>query len=331
MRKILLTMVALFATQFLFAQTCSDLFFSEYIEGSKNNKALEIYNPTSQTINLSDYRIIRWSNGQGPGQLDISLYSVDLPNYQLAPHDVFVAVVDQQDCSLTGQDTCVVAQLRALADGFFSPVYEENSTLYHNGNDAISLNKISDTSLPFGGFVDIFGLIGENPGTSATASGGTWTDTFPYVQSAGGTYYTRDHTLVRKCTIQSGVKQNPGAPYSGAFNPSVQWDLYDEDDFSHLGQHSCACAVDCSTATNEAATSVAHTIAPNPAYDQFTLSANERIFMVEVYNLAGQKVYAQLVNQNTATIVTSSLAEGTYLVKTVFANNTTTFDKVVVR
>ena len=31
----------------------SELFFSEYIEGSSNNKALEIYNPTDNAINLS--------------------------------------------------------------------------------------------------------------------------------------------------------------------------------------------------------------------------------------------------------------------------------------
>ena len=34
-----------------------DLFFSEYIEGSSSNKALEIYNPTDAPINLRDYYI----------------------------------------------------------------------------------------------------------------------------------------------------------------------------------------------------------------------------------------------------------------------------------
>ena len=42
---------------------CTDLFFSEYIEGSSNNKALEIYNPTNQEIDLSAYSISRYSNG----------------------------------------------------------------------------------------------------------------------------------------------------------------------------------------------------------------------------------------------------------------------------
>ena len=35
------------------AQNCTDLFISEYIEGSYNNKAIELYNPTNEAIDLS--------------------------------------------------------------------------------------------------------------------------------------------------------------------------------------------------------------------------------------------------------------------------------------
>ena len=45
------------------AQNCTDLFISEYVEGSYNNKAIEIYNPTNQNIDLSNYALSRWSNG----------------------------------------------------------------------------------------------------------------------------------------------------------------------------------------------------------------------------------------------------------------------------
>lgn len=45
------------------AQDCSDLFISEYVEGWSNNKALEIYNPTSSTIDLSEYMVIRFPSG----------------------------------------------------------------------------------------------------------------------------------------------------------------------------------------------------------------------------------------------------------------------------
>jgi hypothetical protein len=48
---------------FMMAQDCSDLFFSEYIEGTGNNKVLEVYNPTENAIDLSLYVIRRYSNG----------------------------------------------------------------------------------------------------------------------------------------------------------------------------------------------------------------------------------------------------------------------------
>ena len=40
----------------------SDLFFSEYAEGSSNNKYLEIYNPTAGTVELSGYMLANVSN-----------------------------------------------------------------------------------------------------------------------------------------------------------------------------------------------------------------------------------------------------------------------------
>ncbi len=45
-----------------------DLFFSEYIEGSSNNKALEIYNGTASEIDLAagGYNIQMYSNGAQP-------------------------------------------------------------------------------------------------------------------------------------------------------------------------------------------------------------------------------------------------------------------------
>ena len=50
--KQLLYYTLLLVASFGFSQ---DLFFSEYAEGSSNNKYLEIYNPTSSEIDLSGY------------------------------------------------------------------------------------------------------------------------------------------------------------------------------------------------------------------------------------------------------------------------------------
>ena len=62
MKKIYSIVVLLLSSIFASAQ-CSDLFFSEYSEGSSNNKYLEIYNPSSSEIDLSSYAVIRMNNG----------------------------------------------------------------------------------------------------------------------------------------------------------------------------------------------------------------------------------------------------------------------------
>ena len=51
--------ILLFASTFGFSQ---DLFFSEYAEGSSNNKYLEIYNPTDAAVDLTQYAIASVAN-----------------------------------------------------------------------------------------------------------------------------------------------------------------------------------------------------------------------------------------------------------------------------
>jgi len=75
------------------AQDCSKIFISEYVEGWSNNKALEIYNPTNQTINLSEYFVARYSNGSASATVQ---NAVQLSG-TIAPYDVFVAVLEKLD------------------------------------------------------------------------------------------------------------------------------------------------------------------------------------------------------------------------------------------
>lgn len=53
--------------------TATDLLFSEYIEGSSNNKALEISNATGSTANMSIYSIKKQTNGAGAWSTGLSL------------------------------------------------------------------------------------------------------------------------------------------------------------------------------------------------------------------------------------------------------------------
>ncbi|MFT7335635.1 MAG: endonuclease I/chitodextrinase [Porticoccaceae bacterium] len=55
------------------ASTATDLLFSEYIEGSSNNKALEISNTTGSSVNLSAYVVKKQTNGAGSWSSGIAL------------------------------------------------------------------------------------------------------------------------------------------------------------------------------------------------------------------------------------------------------------------
>ena len=61
-KRTLATLVLLVAAFMVFGQA-ADLFFSEYVEGSSNNKALEIFNGTGATVDLSQYAVKLGSNG----------------------------------------------------------------------------------------------------------------------------------------------------------------------------------------------------------------------------------------------------------------------------
>jgi endonuclease I len=53
--------------------TATELLFSEYVEGSSNNKALEIVNMTGASINLSTYSIKKQTNGAGAWSTGLTL------------------------------------------------------------------------------------------------------------------------------------------------------------------------------------------------------------------------------------------------------------------
>ena len=79
MKKILLSALVIAGTLFssqLEAQ-CTDLFFSEYLEGSSNNKAIEIYNPTSSRIGLDNYEVRLYNNGASTPNTTMTFSSTD--------------------------------------------------------------------------------------------------------------------------------------------------------------------------------------------------------------------------------------------------------------
>lgn len=115
----------------------SDLFFSEYIEGASNNKAIEIFNGTGAPVDLSNYTVYLYANGATTATSTFALSGT------LANNDVYVI-------ANAGANTTILA----LAD-------VTNAVANFNGDDALALyNELTSAN------VDIFGCIGEDLGTS---------------------------------------------------------------------------------------------------------------------------------------------------------------------
>jgi hypothetical protein len=122
---------------------CSELFFSEYVEGSSYNKVLEIYNPTSAAVNLTGYKVEVYSNGATSASQTVNLSGT------IAAHDVFVITT-------------------SLADLDFYFAAELIFGLNFNGDDAIVLSRNGE-------IIDVIGVIGQDPGTAWTGAGGSST------------------------------------------------------------------------------------------------------------------------------------------------------------
>ena len=303
----------------MIAQDCSDLFISEYVEGNFNNKALEIFNPTLSPIDLSNYRIVRWSNGSTTSDLD-DRYTQPLSG-TIQPSSTFVIALDKRDPNGTSNDTILFAELLSIvnaeaavgAGGFYSPDYESGDvgsrTVYHNGDDAISIQKNNGS-----GFVnvDIFGVIGERPLPAVGKSPAGWTDVFPFSDGQGA-YWTKEKTLIRKSSVTHGIAANPGAPNTGAFDPSLEYDSLPQNTFNNLGTHNCACAV----GVNEYENIANVRVFPNPSNTgNLDITSSDRIRTIKVFNLIGSEILA-IRNQNSLStkIDVSRLIPGVYLMQ----------------
>ncbi|WP_269236929.1 endonuclease [Flavobacterium flavigenum] len=101
--------------------TATDLLFSEYIEGSGNNKALEIANNTGSAVSLSAYTIKKQTNGAGSWSTGLALSGT------LATGSKFVIV-----------NSSISSSCFSVSSANISTTATE---LTFNGNDAVGLFK----------------------------------------------------------------------------------------------------------------------------------------------------------------------------------------------
>ncbi|MFN8114827.1 MAG: lamin tail domain-containing protein [Bacteroidia bacterium] len=259
------------------AQNCSDLFISEYVEGSGNNKAIEFYNPTVNSINLSNYRLVRYSNGSATGS-----DSTDLSG-TVASFATFVIANGQTTGNASSPACSPVLQALAqqLDHAYPAPTYV-------NGDDAMVLVKISPYKI-----LDIFGEIGVQPVTA-------WSDVAPYDGTAGK-WWTKDHSLQRKSSVQKGVMSNPSP-----FNVTLEWDSLPKDNWTNLGIHSCGCS---SVGFKEASQVVSLKVFPNPSNgSEIAFVSDKALKEINIINAIGQVVYTRKSSNSESTVVLRNLA-----------------------
>lgn len=122
------------------ADPATDLLFSEYVEGSGNNKAIEIYNGTGADVDLGSYTVELYSNGGTAPSQTQPLAGV------LADSDVFVIANASADPAVLA-----VADITA-------------AVTFYNGDDALVLRN-------GGAVVDSFGQVGVDPGSEWPGGG----------------------------------------------------------------------------------------------------------------------------------------------------------------
>ncbi len=256
---------------------CDELFFSEYVEGYANNKALEIYNPTSEAINLSGYSIARFSNGStvaGDNKI------IQLPDEMIAPNDVFVIVVALTDTAdwntqfdkpawngynvidVIIDAVTMMPVLDSLGNEVFGPQYEEGAAVFGTEYDEkydlqckadafLCPEYDTNNTMYFNGN-DAMALIS---GTEIASDGSNILDVIgvigedpvitlmedAWVTPEGG-WITKDKTLVRKANVMSGRNDLTQviASAGGTFQ-GEEWDINSKNDFSYLGIHNSVC------------------------------------------------------------------------------------------
>ncbi|MBB1270328.1 ExeM/NucH family extracellular endonuclease [Shewanella sp. SR44-3] len=107
---------------------------SEYVEGSSNNKAIELYNPSAVTIDLSQYQLKFFFNGSTSAGSSIALTG-----------------------SLIAGGTYVIADNDASADILAKTQLVSNASFF-NGDDAVVLYKQDEV-------IDSLGQVGVDPGS----------------------------------------------------------------------------------------------------------------------------------------------------------------------
>ncbi|MDA0979803.1 MAG: lamin tail domain-containing protein [Bacteroidetes bacterium] len=213
MKRILFFFFAATLVSMTNIQAQCGLFFSEYAEGTSNNKYLEIFNPTSADISLDGYAFPSVSNA--PTTPGVHEFWNTFTLGAVVPAGGFYIVS------------------HGSADPSILALANQNYTYLSNGDDGFALVQGTETD-----FV-VLDVIGQNITDLDYADPGTgWA-------VAGVTNATQDHVLVRKSTVIQG--NTDWTLSAGTDDASSEWIVLPVDTWTDLGVHtftgSCGDAV----------------------------------------------------------------------------------------
>ena len=130
--------LALIGASTLLSSAQAALLFSQYVDGNNNKKGLEIYNPDPNTVNLAEYEIRQYPNGESTPNLTVKLTgSLSTQSKHLVGHSYLKTAL--------GETVNQVANLALNGD--------DAIVLYHNGIAIDRFGRVGDQ--PANGWANI--------------------------------------------------------------------------------------------------------------------------------------------------------------------------------
>ena len=328
----------------------TELFFSEYDEGahqsgivcpgqsatpvpSGEEKVIEVYNPTTATVDLTRYSIRRYSNGSLLATEDERMMRATGAN-SMGPSTTFVMAHPGATISAILSEKDQTASIRA--SGPNATVLVGGGPVQFNGDDAMGLVRWTGAQAGLGTavLVDIFGVVGDRPPPPpppSTSTQGVW----KAVDINGIDTRSANQSLVRRENVSSGDiawdLNVTGGLDPTTYNISDQWMAYGfaflpppaladpcAQDYSNLGAHTYT-GPRGSYVTGGLLEEFNNAIQfyPNPASGRVNVAlGTAKVGQLTVINSLGRAIYVRpSIDASTATLDVTGLSPGLYFVR----------------
>ena len=237
----------------------TELFFSEYDEGAHqmgqpyggttnstgNERALEIFNPTNNIVNLNPYSVRRYSNGDTFVFQEEKVFrrNATLTTNTLSARSTFVIACGEATLPAIVSAANQFCAPYALAPAANNTVIIGGGPIYFSGDDAMALVRYpsgiaGDVNSGPGVIVDLIGVIGERPLLQSCLTGGNWSGLNLLLDGPGASYVnSANQSIIRRPSISRGITTNrspqnvvpgtcPPTRAPGGYNIADEWYTY---------------------------------------------------------------------------------------------------------